>query len=381
MPVGKITKSAVDKMKPWSVLWDSEVKGFGCRRHGTDGKHYLLRYRFNGKQTFRKIGRAGSPWTPDMARAEALRLLGQIVTGTNPNVAERKGDSFGQELERYLAQKRGSARPGAFAHIERHLRKQAKSLHPLALADIDRRRIAQVLALIETASGPVARNRARTSLSAFFTWTVKEGLLDVNPVTGTGKADEGPSRDRVLSEAELAAVWRALEQDDASDIIRLLLLTGQRRDEIGKLTWSEIDFDRAMLVLPPERTKNKLRHELPLSPLALSILRQRSNLFNERPLTGRNDARVFASFSWDYAKQRLDAKLNGVADWRIHDLRRTCATGMGELGVLPHIIESVLNHVSGHRAGVAGVYQRAKYSEEMRTALQRWADHVDEIVR
>jgi integrase len=375
MPVSKITKSAVDKMKPMTVLWDTDVMGFGVRRHHTEGRHYLLRYRFGGKQTFRKIGRAGSPWTPDMARAEALRLLGQIVSGTNPAIAERQGDNFAQELDRYLAQKRSSARPGAFAHIERHLRKQAKPLHPLALADIDRRRIAQVLAQIETASGPVARNRARTSLSAFFSWTVKEGLLDANPVTGTGKADEGPSRDRVLSETELAAVWNALGADDASDIIRLLILSGQRRDEIGKLTFSEIDWDREMIVLGPNRTKNKTKHELPLSPLALSILRKQ---VRARDLN--NDARVFASFSWDYAKQRLDAKLNGVAPWRIHDLRRTCATMMADkLGVLPHIIESVLNHQSGHKAGIVGVYQRAKYEGPMRDALTKWAAFVESI--
>jgi integrase len=359
-----------------TVLWDTDVKGFGCRRHNTEGRHYLLRYRFNGRQTFRKIGRHGSPFTPEMARTEALRLLGLIVSGTNPNVVDRQGDTFAQELSRYLDSKRTALKPRAYANTEHHLRKQAQPLHALALADIDRRTIAQLLSAIERGAGPTARNRLRSSLSAFFAWLIREGLHDTNPVQGTGKASEGPSRDRVLTQAELVAIWRALAQDDASDIIRLLLLTGQRRNEIAGLRWSEIDWDRAMLVLPPERTKNKLRHELPLAPIALAILRKRWANGKGK----ENDAPVFRSPSWTHAKARLDSRLR-IADWRLHDLRRTCATMLGDkLGVFPHIIEAVLNHVSGHKGGVAGIYNRAKYADEMREALQRWADHVEALI-
>jgi len=374
MPVSKITKSTVDRMGPWTVLWDSEVKGFGCRRHGTEGRHYLLRYRFDGRQTFRKIGRHGSPWTPDTARSEALRLLGQVVSGTNPSAVRRAGDAFAGELDRFLAHKRNELKPSSFINVEMHLRKQAAPLHPVELARIDRRAIAQVLAGIERDRGPVARNRLRSSLSAFFEWLVREGLLDVNPVSGTGKATEGGGRDRVLTNAELSAVWSALGDDDAGDIIRLLTLTGQRKEEINGLHWSEIDFDRALIVLPPARTKNGLRHEVPLSPMALAILRKRwSGDAGEG-----NDGPVFPSLGWSHAKTKLDAKL-ALAPWRIHDLRRTCATGIAELGVLPHIVEAVLNHVSGHKAGVAGTYNRARYEAETRNALELWASHIEKI--
>jgi Arm DNA-binding domain/Phage integrase, N-terminal SAM-like domain len=204
----KITKSAVDRMAPWTVLWDSEVKGFGCRRHGTDGRHYLLRYRFNGKQTFKKIGRHGSPWTPDAARAEALRLLGQIVSGVNPAQRQPESVTFGAEMDRYLAQRQANVRPETFRQLTLHLRKHSSPLHALAIDRIDRRRIAQLLAQVETGSGAVSRNRLRSSLSAFWSWLIREGLLETNPVTGTGVADEGPSRDRVLSNKELAEIWR-----------------------------------------------------------------------------------------------------------------------------------------------------------------------------
>jgi integrase len=366
---GKITKTSVDRLEPWTVLWDTDVKGFGVRRHGADARHYLLRYRFGGKQTFRKIGRHGSPFTPDTARNEARRLLGLLASGVNPAVQPPQSDNFASEAERYLAHKQPGLKPQTYVMVTRHLRKYAKPLHVLPLAKIDRRTIAQVLAGVERNAGPIARNRARTTLSAFFAWLIREGLLDVNPVAGTGKADEGPSRDRVLSAAELAEVWRAAN-GTFGDIIRLLLLTGQRRNEIGFLRWSEVDFVRGVIVFPPERTKNKLKHELPLAPQALAILQKRQ----------RQGDHVFREFNWYRGKLALDARLKGVAPWRIHDLRRTCATGMAELGVQPHIIEAVLNHVSGHKAGVAGIYNRARYEGEMRSALQAWAAHIDQII-
>jgi integrase len=376
--IGKITKTAVDRMGPWSVLWDTEVNGFGVRRHGTQAKHYLLRFRFQGRQTFRKIGRHGSPFTPDSARAEALRLLGLIVSGTNPAQRQPKAESFGGEVERYLLHKQAAR---TFTHIERHLRKHAKPLHPLSLAEIDRRRVAQLLAKIEVASGPVARNRVRSSLSAFFTWLVREGLLDANPVTGTGKANESPSRDRVLSQSELAEVWRAAS-GRFGDVVRLLVFTAQRRSEIGQLRWSEIDWERRMIALPPERTKNKVRHELPLAPAVLEILQRR---YKQSAGAGAgpdpNDARVFRGIDWAKDKAQLDWAVKGVKPWRIHDLRRTAATMMAELGVLPHIIEAILNHVSGHKGGVAGIYNRARYEGEMRGALAKWADHIDQITQ
>jgi integrase len=175
----------------------------------------------------------------------------------------------------------------------------------------------------------------------------------------------------VLTREELVKLWRALGQDRYSDIVRLLLLTGQRRGEIGKLAWSEIDFAKGMIVLPADRVKNSREHALPLSRQALAILER-------QPRRNSSDL-VFGGFnSWDNAKQRLDQRLH-IAPWRIHDLRRTCATQLGELGVQPHHIEAILNHYSGHRSGVAGVYQRAKYEPEMRSALQRWADHLDHV--
>jgi integrase len=381
--VGKITKSVVERLQPGSVLWDAAVKGFGTRRQSKD-VFYLLRYRLNGRQRFVTIGRHGSPWTPDTARTEARRLLGLVAAKSDP-AAERTRpvESFGSEVGRYLERKRAVMKPRAFQEVERHLINHAKPLHRLILADIDRRIIASRLAEIETASGPVARNRVRSSLSAFFSWTIKEGLLDINPVAGTGKADEGGSRERVLSDAELAEVWAALGEDQFGDIARLLVLTAQRREEIGGLCWSEVDLDRALITLPPARTKNKREHATPLSEPALTILarqpRRRDLVFGygNGGFSGWSDCKESIDERILAARQKHDSKAKPLPDWRLHDLRRTAATVMADrLGVLPHIVEAVLNHSSGHRAGVAGIYNRARYEADMRAALDRWAVHL-----
>ena len=366
MAVGKVTISSVSKLEGW--LWDTHCVGFGARRQ-TNGVFYYVRYRHGGSQIVRSIGRHG-PFTPDTARAKARQLLGVVAGGTDP-FAQAVGDGFGAAIDRYLTRRRSSLKPKTFSELGRYLRNYSAPFHRLRLGEIDRRKVAALLGEIETSSGSASRNRARSALSSFFAWCVSEGLLDTNPVAGTAKADEGGSRERVLTPDELRRLWRGLGTDPFSEIVRLLLLTGQRRNEIGKLTWAEVDLGRKQIVLPPDRTKNNREHCLPLSAQALAILSQ-------QPRRNATDF-VFGGFNdWHRATQRLGQHV-GIAGWRLHDLRRTAATQMAELGVQPHIIEAVLNHVSGHRAGVAGVYNRATYAEPMREALQRWADWLEQI--
>jgi integrase len=213
----------------------------------------------------------------------------------------------------------------------------------------------------------------RASLSAFFNWCIKEGLLDLNPVTGTAEAAVNGSRERVLTDTELQAVWHSLGTDQFGDIIRLLILTGQRREEMGGLRWTEVDWDRGLIVLPPERTKNNRLHEFPMSPQVRAILERQPRRPGRELIFGIGDG---GFGGWTRAKARLDER-SGVIGWTIHDARRSAATMMADkLGILPHIIEAILNHVSGHKAGVAGIYNRAKYLDEMRDALNKWADYV-----
>ena len=367
MATGKITVAALNGLEGW--LWCSQCVGFGARRQ-TKGIFFYCRYRHQGRQIMHSIGRLGAPWTPETARKEAQRLLGVVATGVNPCAPSLSSETFGAEIDRYLERKRNSLKPRTFVEYQHHLQKYAAPLHKLPLGDLDRRTIAVLLGQVETNSGPTARNRLRSTLSSFWAWAIAEGLCEQSPVTGTAKADEGASRDRVLTPEELRKLWHSLGNDRFCDIVRLLLLTGQRRDEIGRLQWSEVDLDRKLIVLAPARTKNSRSHELPLSTQALAILVRQAK---------RTEFVFSKAMGWAKAKAALDQRV-GIAPWRLHDLRRTCATGMAELGVQPHIIEAVLNHVSGHKAGVAGIYNRARYEGEMRDALTKWADHVEALI-
>jgi integrase len=207
-------------------------------------------------------------------------------------------------------------------------------------------------------------------------WAIEQGLCESNAVVGTGKAKEGGPRARVLSDAEIAAIWKAAPDNSYGKIVKLLTLTAQRRDEIGSLGWSEIDTDEAVIALPAERTKNGRPHSLPLSASALAILKAAPQVVGRNLVFGEGRG----GFSgWSKAKAALDEAC-GVKDWTLHDLRRTAASGMARLGISLPVIEKVLNHVSGSFAGIVGVYQRHEFSEEKRAALNTWAAHIEAIV-
>ena len=284
-------------------------------------------------------------------------------------------------LARYAAK---NLKHSTLEDVERYLRRHWAPLAKLPLRKIERRNVAARLARIADESGNYAANRARAALSAVFAWAIAEGLADANPVVGTKKPVEEIARDRVMTDEELAAVWNEAGGGDYGAIVRLLILTGQRREEVGGMLWSEIDLDKRAWRIDAERIKNGLAHDVPLAPQGVEILRALE----------RRDARalVFGSrkgpFSgWSKAKAALDARVSATlgqspaTPWRLHDIRRTVATRMADLGVQPHVIEAVLNHISGHKAGVAGVYNRATYANEKRHALELWARHVGTIVR
>jgi integrase len=247
---------------------------------------------------------------------------------------------------------------------------------PYPVAAIDRRMVAGLLLDLADKRGPGASNRTRAALSAFMTWAVKRGLAPHNEAAYTDKAIEGGARDRVLTDDEMRAIWAALLDDNYARVVRLLMLTGARRDEIGALRWSEVDPAGAQLNLPGERTKNSRPHIVPLSPPALAILAA-------QPRTGDF---VFSGTkggfqNWSRHKDALDARIaeregKPLAPWRLHDARRSASTWLHEAGAPPHVVESLLGHVSGHQGGVAGVYNHAKYLAERRRWLTRWGEHV-----
>lgn len=358
------------------IFWDETITGFGVRLRTSGTKTLIFQY---GRAPTRrmKLGAVGAV-DFETARKTARDLYHRVQIGEDPAGAKAQARTerertFEAILRTYVEFKRARLRARSIVEIERHLLVYSRSLHALPLCKIERRQIAALLAKLAQGSGMVTANRVRSSLSAFFSWAIQNGISDSNPVTGTAKEKER-ARDRVLSPDELRLIWNNLREDDFGAVTKLLLLTACRVNEVALLRWSEIHDD--MIVLPPERVKSKRSHIVPLSGPAITILAARRRTDSDLVFGKRR----FTSWGKDLLDQTI-AKTAGqsLAHWTPHDLRRTAATMMAELGIQPHIIEAVLNH-AGHKAGVAGIYNRASYEAEKRTALCHWAEHVTAII-
>ncbi len=383
----KTIEIPAEKLKrsfPEHIVFDDDMPGFGVRvlpgRGEEPHRSYIAQYKLGQKHRRMTIGNVLKLSLED-ARKEAKKIFGDVAHGIDPADEKKKvrgqaGDTFDAAIKEYLAVQEKELRPRSYTEIERHLNEDWKSLHGMALASIEGDDIGRQLAVFAKRGNTVA-NRARASLSAFFRWAIGEnkggGSLQ-NPVAGSDKKKE-VSRDRVLTDPELAAIWLACTDSDYGRIVQLLMLTGCRREEIGALGWSEIDLEAKTISLPGNRTKNGHPHIVPLSDRALSIL---------KAVPRQERKQVFGSGQggyggWSKSKEDLDGKCK-VKDWTLHDLRRTAATRMADIGIQPHVIEAVINHVSGHKAGVAGIYNRSTYEPEKKAALDTWANHLEAIV-
>jgi integrase len=223
-------------------------------------------------------------------------------------------------------------------------------------------------------------NRTLAAVSKLFNWLVARDALAFSPVTGVERLHKEEARTRILSDDELRAVWLACEHEGAlGQAIRLLILTGARRDEVGRCDWQELDEDRRLWTLPAGRTKNAREHAIPLSLQAWTLIEARPR-FAGCPFVFSADGKRPVN-NWAEVKRRISARAGIAAEsWRLHDLRRTAASGMQKLGIPVPVTERALNHLSGTFRGIVGVYQQHDYADEIRIALQRWADRVDEIV-
>lgn len=243
-------------------------------------------------------------------------------------------------------------------------------------------------------NGGISEARGRkmhAALSGLFRWALQQRKVTVNPTIGVWHPGPGPARERVLSEPERRWFWKACQHEQVGvygPLFQMLLLTGARLGEVTGMTYSELSDDLTLWTIPGARTKNHREHQLALPALARSVIGGLRRIENHeglvftssgKKLSGFNKAKI-QLFQAMLAVARAENHAVTIPPWTLHDLRRTAATGMADLGILPHVIEAVLNHVSGSRAGVAGIYNRAAYREEGRTALERWAVYIEGIV-
>jgi integrase len=362
------------------IEFDEAMPGFGVRIRGGDkAQHrtFIAQYKIGEKHRRITLGDVRKV-TLENARQEAKRIFGSVAHGRDPanEKAERRSaasHTLDATIARYLEAKATELKPRSMVEVKRHLEKDWQSLHNLAIASIGRANVAATLSAIAKTKGGVTANRARAALSAMFRWAIGEGLCDHNPVTGTNRQEENGHRERSLSDSEVAKVWLAAPENDYGNIVKLLLLTGCRREEVGSLRWSEVDLAARAITIAKERTKNGMEHLVPLPDAAFSILQGIVRRENRDHVFGVRNG----GFSgWSKAKAAL-GKTVGIADWRLHDLRRTVRTGLGKLGVQPHVAEAVLNHLPPK---LIRTYDRNTYEAEKRDALDKWATHLKTVV-
>lgn len=401
MPTGRITKRAVDELKGGSkelFLWDADLKGFGLRVTSRGAKSYVLQYRMGGREAPSRrytIGGQGSPWTPEKARREAERLLMLVRQGIDPVQAdkERRRQAVDLAFDAYvdafttLYLKRRWKQWQLGAGVLK--REAVPILRQRPLPKIKRSDLAPIFDRLQ--DRPAVARLTHATLRKLFRWAVSRGDLDRSPLEGVEAPPPVVARDRVLSDIELACVWNGSNALGPTfrSFFRLLILTAQRREEVAGVDWAELDRTGALWTLPAHRTKNLKPQLVPLSRAAIDLLDEvaggvqwpsRGLVFST---TGRTPISGFSK-----AKRKLDLILEEhlqsrgpLAGWRIHDIRRTVATGLQRLGVRFEVTESVLNHLSGAKSGVAGVYQRHDWAKEKKEALEAWADHLAAVTQ
>ena len=386
----KAAKVAVPSGKRDINIFDDDLPGFHIRKYDTGKSFYCVKYGLpGGKQRKVSLGAAISGVENDMRRKAsdvlAKARLGQDVVAEKEAAAKR-GASIGTLITKYLVARRVEVGDRHYSEISRYLETYWQPLHTMALEDVARKNVVLHVDEIADEHGKVAADRARTALSAFFSWTIEKGYLDgANPASDIKRRATNGSRARVLTEAELAEIWHASGEGDYAAIVRLCILTGQRKTEIADLTWDEIDSERAQIILSAERVKNRREHIIPLSAAAVQVIEGVPPRLGRELLFGDGDGeRGFSG--WSACKKRLDGRINSarakagkplMQPWVLHDIRRSVVTHLAERGFAqPHVIEAIVNHQSGHKGGIAGVYNRSVYANEKRAALQAWGGHV-----
>jgi integrase len=398
MPTRKLTDLFVERAKPPACgrieYFDSAFPGLALRVTAKGAKSWCIFYRFNGRLRRFTIG-AHPAIKPAKARLDAAAALDRVRAGIDPaaekrarrNAPDPEVDTFENLVRDYLeTYARKNTGPGTFKESKRLLEsKDVAAWSKRPISDISRREVIDVIDRIAQRA-EIQANRTLARLRALFNWAVEKDRLPSSPIISVKPPTKERARDRTLSEDELGWFWTACKAIGwpFGPLAKLLLLTAQRRDEVGGMEWSELDFDKKIWTIPRHRAKNDRAHEVHLSAAALEILLTLPRV-NGWPVFTTN-GRPVSGFS--HGKNRLDAAMlvakraecsdrtEAIPHWILHDLRRTAATGMARLNIPPHIVDKVLNHASGTIRGVAAVYNRFEYLEERRAALEAWGRYV-----
>jgi len=381
---------------------DGKIGGLYLVLQPSGAASWAVRYRTAGKPSKLTLG---SYPALDLANARkrAQEAIGEIASGKHPAAEKRAA----REAQKAAEAPSDCVNTVAAAFVEKHAKRKAGALWAAEterlltkeiipklgakrLGEVRKSDVHDLLDEIVDRGSPTTANRALAVLKKLGNWSVERGIVSMSPFAGIKPPAPERARDRVLSDDELRIAWRTFERVGwpFGRIAQLLTLTGARRDEIAEAQWSDVDLDAKVLKVVASRSKNKLPHEIPLSDGAVRII-------ETLPRIGGRDGYIFTTTGhtpvsgWSRAKAHIDRALreeadargnDPPADWVLHDLRRTAASGMAGIGIPPHVVEAVLNHKSGTIKGVAAVYNRYSYASEKRQALDAWARRLEAIV-
>jgi integrase len=389
--MARLTIRSVEAIKPRPVrqeIPDSFLPGLYLIQQPSGAKSWAVRYRHQG--TPRKLTLGGHPALGlKDARELAAKALRAVAEGRDPGrekilARAAKADSVHRIVEEFLERHvRRSNRPRSAQETERLLRQhvlprwRGRMVH-----EVTRRDVLDILDRVVDGGAPIAANRVLAAVRKFFNWCVARDIIAASPCAGVKPPTVERARDRVLNDGELRLVWQVADKLGGTfgPLVKLLALTGQRRDEVAQMRWEEVDLENRLWTLPAGRTKNNKPHEVPLSNAALTVLKNVPHVTTSSFVFTTNGGASPAS-GYSKNKRRLDALLPAdMPPWRLHDLRRSCASGMARLGINLPVIEKVLNHTSGSFAGIVGVYQKHSFADEKRAALEAWGRRIDALV-
>lgn len=378
-----LNAKAIDALKPMDKRYevhDLLCPGFSIRVYPSGKKVFTVKYRYGVKQRRMQVG-VYPRLSLAEARARATEACRMVDDGIDPAAKRRQLD---MRVEAVCAQFiRIYARPRNRSWKEAERILQRELVPVFGQRDIRQLTRPDIMSLIDGAvdrGSAYQANRIHSHVRKLFNWCVERGIVETSPVVGLRAPTREQARDRVLTDAEITALLKACEKEPYPyrQFVPLLLATAQRRGELNAMRWSEINLETKEWVIPGHLSKNGKPHAVPLSAFAMQLL-------SEVPRYVGCDI-VFTTHGYvpinGFTKAiRHLHKVSGTSDWRFHDLRRTAASGMARAKIAPHIIEKVLNHISGTISGVAAVYNRYGYDSEKRDALEQWGETLAKLAR
>jgi integrase len=400
MPTARLSAKLIENLKPplqgRADYWDSVISeddalpgSFGLRLFASGVKSWQIMYRApqrDGSMVQKRMTLGNYPaYGLSEARDMAREALKKLARGTDPS-EDRKNTKARlaatptvKEAAREFIEQYVKPRNRSWRETERIFNRYVLPVWgERLLPTITRSDVADLLSGIAAGGAPYMANRVLAAVRRFWNWCLEQGKAEVSPVANVKAPGREVSRDRILSDQEIREFWQACERMGwpFGPLFQLLLLLGQREDEVAGMRWSDVDLARGIWTLPREASKSDRLNQVPLPALALQILEQLPKTEGGLVFSTTGSTPV-SGFS--KAKKRCD-QLSGVTGWRLHDLRRTVASGMARLKVEPWVVEKVLNHQTGQLSGVAGVYNRWGYLDEKREALERWAKHLNDLL-